>query len=137
MTHINVAKIRKGLTLGIIFLFIITGFSSVITAQKITITKQMKNFIIKGDVSQHRLLLLFVQAIFYSRFIRAFILSMLSLAPGSYGNLVVKHPLLYLRGSWLLGTAYIWSKFWFFVSDKMGWGWNSTWRPSYGIKKFC
>lgn len=127
---------RKLLAVGIILLITITGFSSVITAHnnmmapKSMSISQSENIFLnkaneileKGNLTRHRLLLLFVEFTIRFRLYRSSVLSDLSM---NWGRLpTIKHPLLFLRSYWLLATTAIWFGLWLDISEKMGWNWN-------------
>jgi hypothetical protein len=134
---------KKVLIIGIIFLFVTTGFSSVIIAQnnikisqssptnqtKKILVNKIKDIIKKVDLPKHRLLLFFVGAVFYSRLIRAVILFFISTAPGPRDTIVSTHPLLTCRSLWLLMTSEFWLNKWIQISDKNGWDWDNVFFP--------
>ncbi len=65
-------------------------------------------------------LTLFVNSIFRTRAIRGITLTEISSYWGRTG-LEVTNPLLFLRGEWLLLTAFTWLYFWEYVYETLGW----------------
>jgi hypothetical protein len=128
---------KKWCAIGIISLLLTIGFSSVITAQNSTISpklvsnnqsenifsKRVNELSVKGNLTRHRILLIFVEILFLFRYVRSSNLLEKSMVwEGHFPEL--KHPLLYLRGMWLMFKSAIWIGFWIDISEGMDWNWN-------------
>ncbi len=129
---------RKGMILGIAFLFMSVAIVPNINSTSGTLSDKTAgplvpcqptftfldnyDFFIKVDLSKHLLLFYIVSLMYVSRSIRGDFLLKIAYDP-SHGIFKIKHPLLFIRGVWLLGTLDYWESFWRYISDSQGWNW--------------
>ena len=76
---------------------------------------------------KHPLLYLLVNSIPLFRVFRGIMLFMLSVEAEYDGwlgyNIDVKHPFLFLRSAWLVGTSSFWYGLWIIIDGLLGWNW--------------
>jgi len=69
-------------------------------------------------------LTLLLHYIMLPRVIRGLFLFFISVEWDQWGGNKIIHPILYMRGIWLLRTAMAWLLFWQSIYDFMGWNWH-------------
>ena len=125
---------KKCLAVGIILLFIGVAVAPSINAtdirtifennNKAALSTFESNVVKRTDSIKHPLFFLFVYSIYASRFIRGSVLTLISwkeYPPDLPPTLI--HPILALRGAWLIVTAMFWYYFWNHLSESRGWNW--------------
>ncbi len=80
----------------------------------------------RSVVPKHFLLYLFFAVVYGARSIRGDFFLNIAYDPG-HGKYGIKHPLMFLRGVWLISTLDYWEAFWWHLSESRGWGWD--WAP--------
>ncbi|DAC72230.1 MAG TPA: hypothetical protein DSN98_06185 [Thermoplasmata archaeon] len=126
---------RKCLAIGIILLFVGVTIASTINFQVVKastdddlveVTKESYynlQYFNDNETNRHPILLALVVLIFWSRLIRVdWLWEHATICIGS--NEYVIHPLLLLRGNWLMGSTIIWVNFLMNLSDIFGWNWD-------------
>ena len=122
---------KQGLAVALVLLFIGVAVAPSINATVIkTIFDKNSNVplgTLQSDVKRvdsikHPLLFIFVISIYASRFVRGLVLTLISWAeyPPDLPPALI-HPILALRGAWLIVTAMYWSDFWNHMSESRGW----------------
>jgi hypothetical protein len=124
---------RKWLAVGIILLFIGVAVAPSINASTTkTIFENNNNVPLKTpqsdvkrtDSIKHPLLFIIVYSIYLSRILRGWTLYVNSWKDnGAWLPPSLIHPLLAIRGLWLVATVMYWCIFWNYISQSNGWNW--------------